>query len=135
MPAPDRLQALREREAQRFAELRPRGMQLLEDAKATMPNGVPMAWMATLYGHPPVVVESGSGGTFTDIDGNTYLDFNLADTSIFTGHGVEAVVRTAAERVAAGSQFLLPTEDGVEVARELARRFGLPSWQFTLSAT
>jgi glutamate-1-semialdehyde 2,1-aminomutase len=29
----------------------------------------------------------------------------------------------------------LPTEDGVEVALELARRFGLPSWQFTLSAT
>jgi glutamate-1-semialdehyde 2,1-aminomutase len=91
--------------------------------------------MATLYDHPPIVVERGSGGTFTDIDGNAYLDFNLADTSMFTGHGVEAVARAAGERVAAGSQFLLPTEDGLAVAVELANRFGLPSWQFTLSAT
>jgi hypothetical protein len=38
-------------------------------------------------------------------------------------------------RPAGGSQFLLPTEDSAEVAAALAERFGLPSWQFTLSAT
>jgi glutamate-1-semialdehyde aminotransferase len=119
----------------RFTELRPRSMRFLERARPSMPNGVPMAWMATLYQHPPIVVDRGSGAAFTDIDGNRYLDFNLADTSMFTGHGVEAVARAAGERVAAGSQFLLPTEDSVEVALELGRRFGLPSWQFTLSAT
>jgi glutamate-1-semialdehyde 2,1-aminomutase len=131
----ERLSALRERELERFAELRPRGMRLLERARPSMPNGVPTSWMATLYEHPPVVVDRGSGNTFSDTDGNHYLDFNLADTSMFAGYGVEAVVRAATERVAAGSQFLLPTEDGVEVALELARRFGLPSWQFTISAT
>ena len=52
-----------------------------------------MAWMATLYEHPPMVVDRKNGAAFTDIDGNTYLDFNLADTSMFAGHGVEAVVR------------------------------------------
>jgi glutamate-1-semialdehyde 2,1-aminomutase len=30
---------------------------------------------------------------------------------------------------------MLPTEDGLWVAEELSRRFGLPFWQFTLSAT
>ena len=131
----ERLHALREREMRRFAELRPRSMRFLERARPSMPKGVPMAWMATLYQHPPIVVDGGSGAAFTDIDGNSYLDFNLADTSMFTGHGVEAVARAAGERVAAGSQFLLPTEDSVEVALELGRRFDLPSWQFTLSAT
>lgn len=126
------LRALREREIRRFAELRPRGMALVERARASMPNGVPMTWMATLCDHPPIVVKEGAGAAFTDIDGNAYLDFNLADTSMFTGHGVEAVARVAGERVAAGSQFLLTTEDALEVALELARRFGLPSWQFTL---
>jgi glutamate-1-semialdehyde 2,1-aminomutase len=131
----ERLRILRKREVERFAELRPRGVRLLANARASMPNGVPMSWMVTLYDHPAIVVERGNGATFTDIDGNTYLDFNLADTSMFAGYGVEAVIRVVAERVAAGSQFLLPTEDGVEVSLELARRFGLPSWQFTLSAT
>jgi len=50
----ERLQALREREVQRFAELRPRGTRLLERATASMPNGVPTSWMATLYDHPPI---------------------------------------------------------------------------------
>jgi glutamate-1-semialdehyde 2,1-aminomutase len=131
----ERLGSLRERELERFAELRPRGMRVLEDAAASMPNGVPTSWMATLYEHPPIVVRQGLGGSFTDVDGNAYLDFNLADTSMFTGHGVEAVTRAVTDRVAAGSQFLLPTEEAGEVARELGRRFGLPSWQFTLSAT
>ena len=30
---------------------------------------------------------------------------------------------------------MLPTEDAAWVGEELARRFGLPSWQFTLTAT
>ena len=127
--------ALRDRELRRFSELRPRSMRWLERARPNMPNGVPMAWMATMYQHPPIVVERGSGAAFTDIDGNAYLDFNIADTSMFTGYGLEPLTRAVAERVAAGPQFLLPTEDGVEVAVELAKRFGLPSWQFTLSAT
>jgi hypothetical protein len=69
------LRALREREIRRFAELRPRGMALVERARASMPNGVPMTWMATLCDHPPIVVKEGAGAAFTDIDGNAYLDF------------------------------------------------------------
>ncbi len=129
------LRSLRERELQRFAELRPRGMRMLEEARRSMPAGVPMSWMASLYEHPPIVVNRGEGGTFTDVDGNVYLDFNLADTSMFGGYGAPAVTRAVSERIEAGPQFLLPTEDGPAVAVELGRRFGLPLWQFTLSAT
>jgi len=37
--------------------------------------------------------------------------------------------------MATGNHFLLPTEDAIVVAEELRRRFRLPMWQFTLSAT
>lgn len=100
-----------------------------------MPNGVPMSWMSELYTHPPIFVEAGHGATFTDIDGNDYIDFNLADTSMFTGYGVDAINRVVAQRMNDGPQFLLPTPDAAEVATQLAVRFGLPFWQFTLSAT
>ena len=106
--SPERLAELRERELRRFAELRPRGEALLGAARKSMPNGVPMTWMAALYEHPPIVVERGSGATFTDVDGNEYVDFNLADTSMFTGYGIEAFARAVGERAAAGPQFLLP---------------------------
>lgn len=131
----ERLSSLREVELRRFAELRPRSRLLLERAATRMPNGVPMSWMATLYEHPPMVAMRGEGATFTDVDGHRYLDFNLADTSMFTGYGVESLTNAAHRCVADGPQFMLPTADAFEVADELARRFGLPQWQFTLSAT
>ena len=39
------------------------------------------------------------------------------------------------ERIALGPQFLMPTEDAIVVAEELARRWELPKWRFTISAT
>jgi glutamate-1-semialdehyde 2,1-aminomutase len=131
----ERRRALRERELERFTSDRPRGTALVERGREHMPNGVPNAWMAWLYGHPPVVVESGRGAEFADVDGNVYVDFNLADTSMFAGHGAEPLVLAVAERMASGTQFLLPTEDAAPVAEALAARFGLPHWQFTLSAS
>jgi glutamate-1-semialdehyde 2,1-aminomutase len=120
---------------ERFVQARPVGAKAYDRAKSRMPNGVPMSWMSQLYTHPPIFVEAGHGATFTDIDENVYIDFNLADTSMFSGYGVEAIARAVAKRTIDGPQFLLPTEDAVEVATQLAERFGLPFWQFTLSAT
>src|SRR4029077_13985701 len=43
----------------------------------------------------------------------------------------EAIARQAQR----GITLMLPTEDALWVGEELARRFGLPFWQFTLTAT
>ena len=100
-----------------------------------MPNGVPMSWLRTSYDHPPLFVASGAGSRFLDVDGHEYCDFNIADMSMFGGYAPPSVVEAVSRRVAQGTQFLLPNEDGVWVAEELGRRYGLPKWQFTLSAT
>jgi glutamate-1-semialdehyde aminotransferase len=135
--APDRgrIESLKAREDERFAAERPRSLELREQARAHMPSGVPMSWMASLWDHPPIFVAEGRGATLTDVDGNAYLDFHIADTSAFCGHAPEPVTRAVAEQAARGAQFQLPTEDALWVAAELARRWGLPQWQFTLSAT
>ena len=52
-----------------------------------------------------------------------------------TGHSPPPTVATVREQVGRGITAMLPTEDAVVVAEELRRRFGLPLWQFTLSAT
>jgi len=126
---------LKEREDARFRAAHPRSIELLERGRRVMPNGVPMAWHVGSYHHPPPWAVEGHGARFTDADGHTYSDFNIADMSMFCGYAPEPLVRAVAERMARGHQFLLPTEDAIVVSAELARRFGLPKWQYTLSAS
>jgi glutamate-1-semialdehyde aminotransferase len=132
---PARVEAIKKREDETFAAARPRSRRLWEQGRAVMPNGVPMSWLRTSYDHLPIFAAEASGGRFVDADGHEYADFNIADMSMFTGYGPAPVVDAVSRRVAAGLQFLLPTEDAVWVAEELGRRYRLPKWQFTLSAT
>jgi glutamate-1-semialdehyde 2,1-aminomutase len=129
-----RVAQLWERELARFAREHPRCLQLRERARALMPHGVPMQWMAASFAHP-VWVKEGHGSHFTCADGRDFLDTNIGDKSTFCGFDPEPVVRAVQQRVAAGAQFMLPTEDAIVVAEELGRRWRLPSWQFTLSAS
>src|SRR5436309_947810 len=130
-----RLASLRRREDATFTESRPRSRALLERARGSMPNGVPMSWMAELYEHPPIFVALGEGATFTDVDGHRYFDTNIGDMSTFCGINPPAVVEAVARQARRGLQYLLPIEDALWVAEDLTRRFRLPQWQFTLSAT
>ena len=130
-----RLREVHARERARFEERTRRSAALTARARPLMPDGVPMAWMAGLYDHGPVHVAHGEGCRFTDVDGNTYIDFNQADLAASCGFAPPAVVAAIAERAARGMQFLLPVEEGIEAARLLAGRYDLPGWQFTLSAS
>jgi glutamate-1-semialdehyde 2,1-aminomutase len=130
-----KLREIKAREDAAFVAARPRSAELWASAKASMPNGVPMSWMRTSYDHPPLFVTEGKGARFRDADGIEYADFNIADVSMFGGYAPEPVVEAVARRVAQGSQFMLPNEDAQWVAQELGRRYRLPKWQFTLSAT
>jgi glutamate-1-semialdehyde 2,1-aminomutase len=123
------------RELALFRERTPRSAEWLVDAERRMPGGVPMAWMRSLYRHAPVVAVRGSGSKFEDLDGNVYVDFNACDLAMPAGFAPEPIVRAIHDQALLGNHFLLPTTDAVEVCRLLTERFGLPKWQFTLSAT
>jgi glutamate-1-semialdehyde 2,1-aminomutase len=135
MVDPSARRCLEERENELFAQRHARSLQWLRDSADVLPDGVPMSWMRELYRHPPPVVDRAQGITFTDIDGNRLRDFNLCDMSVLAGWAHPVVERAAAQRLAAGGQFLLPGDDARAVASELAARLGRPKWRFTLSAT
>ena len=126
---------LKDREDERFLQERPRSAELLRRGLEVMPNGVPMSWLRGSYHHIPLWVVEGRGARFTDVDGHTYSDFNIADMSMFCGYAPEPLVRAVSDRISRGNQFLLPTEDAIVVSEELGRRYGLPKWQYTLSAS
>lgn len=98
---------------------------------------VPMTWMNKWSGGYPLYLTSAHGNRVIDLDGHEYVDFSLGDTGAMAGHSPEPTVRAVHKRIAelGGITTMMPSEDAEWVAAELSRRFGLPLWSFTLTAT
>ena len=131
----ERLSRLMERERERFRERHPTSRSLFEAGRGSLLWGVPMNWMVRWPGDHPVYVAEAEGARFTDVDGNAFVDFCLGDTGGMAGHSPAAAVEEIARQAARGITTMLPTEDAAWVSGELARRFGVPYWSFTLTAT
>jgi glutamate-1-semialdehyde 2,1-aminomutase len=131
----EKLQLLMAREQNKFVAERPRSKVLFDRARKSLLGGVPMNWMAKWAGAFPPFVREAQGAHLVDVDGHRYIDFCLGDTGAMTGHSPFETVAAVEEQARRGLTLMLPSEDSVWVGEELQRRFGLPYWQFTLTAT
>ena len=96
-----------------------------------------MTWMNKRAGGFPLYLATARGAHVTDLDGHSYVDLCLGDTGAMAGHSPAPVVAAVRRRLAddGGVTAMMPTEDAAWVGAELARRFGLPLWSFSLTAT
>ncbi len=94
-----------------------------------------MSWMVKWPGDFPVFVERAAGAHFTCVDEVDHIDLCLGDTGAMMGHSPAATVEAVTRQLSRGITTMLPTEDAIAVSTGLAQRFGLPYWQFTLTAT
>ena len=133
--APELVRRLLDTELATFAERHPRTRALHERARASLLDGVPMNWMVKWAGPFPLFLESAAGAHATCADGHDYVDLCLGDTGAMAGHGPAPVLAAVERQLRRGITTMLPTEDAAWVGEELTRRFGLPAWQFTLTAT
>ena len=131
----DRLEQLMSAELERFARAHVRSGKLHEQASASLVDGVPMNWMTEWASPFPLFVEHASGAGFRCVDGHDYIDFCLGDTGAMAGHGPAPTIAAVERQMRRGITHMLPTEDAIAAGEELARRFGLPLWQFTMTAT
>jgi glutamate-1-semialdehyde 2,1-aminomutase len=130
-----RLASLMQREQKRFVDEHPKSKALFERAGKSLLGGVPMNWMVKWAGAFPPFVREAQGAHFYDVDGHRYIDLCLGDTGAMTGHSPSATVRAIEEQSRRGITLMLPSEDAIFVGEELQKRFGLPYWQFALTAT
>jgi glutamate-1-semialdehyde 2,1-aminomutase len=131
-----RLATLLTRERARYEADHPRSRELFGQADHLF-GRVPMTWMGMWSGGFPLYLDSAHGNRITDVDGHSYIDFALGDTGAMAGHSPRATVEAVTRRMGelGGITTMLPTADAEWVAAELTRRFGLPLWSFTLTAT
>ena len=132
---PERIAELMKIEEQRFLDLHKESTAAFHKSSKVMHEGVPMSWMAKWPGAHPVFVKEAKGAHFTDLDGHDYIDFCLGDTGSMTGHSPAATVAAVKAQIDKGITAMLPSENAAIVSDLLRERFGLPLWQFTVSAT
>ena len=133
----DRLQRLLAKEREVFAARSPGSRTLWDAARGSLVGGVPMTWMLKAAGGVPLFLDRARGARVTDVDGTEYVDFALGDTGAMAGHSPQPVVDAVQRRLAdlGGATAMMPTEDAAAVGEQLARRFRVPRWSFTLTAT
>jgi glutamate-1-semialdehyde 2,1-aminomutase len=128
-----RIAELTEREEARLNERTQASKKLFERARKTLAGGVPSSYH--LRDPWPIYIREGSGARIWDVDGNEMIDFHNGFGSMVQGHAHPAVAEAVTARLATGTHFAAPTEDGIAVAEDLARRFRLPKWRFTNSGS
>lgn len=96
-----------------------------------------MTWMNKWAGGYPLYLARAHGNRITDLDGHEYVDFALGDTGAMAGHSPGPTVAAVQQRIGelGGITTMMPSEDAEWVAAELTRRFGIPLWSFSLTAT
>ena len=131
-----RLASLLGAEQTAYTRNHPRSQGLYDEATSLF-GRVPMTWMNMWSGGFPLYLDRASGNRISDVDGHEYVDFALGDTGAMAGHSPAPTVRAVQRRMSelGGFTTMLPTADAQWVGAELQRRFGMPLWSFTLTAT
>lgn len=131
----ERAQCILARERDAFVAARPKSQALSAQAAQHLLFGVPLHWMNDWSTPFSLYVDAARGATFTDVDGHRYVDFCLGDTGAMFGHAPPAVAQALAHQAQRGFTTMLPGADAVAVGAALAQRFGLPYWQFAMTAS
>lgn len=130
-----RLAQLHARESECFLAEHPQSLAHARGGAAHYLFGLPMHWMADWPTPAPLYVREAIGSEVVCVDGHRYADFCLGDSAAMFGHSPPAVAEALAEQARRGLSAMLPSHATQEVGELLARTFGLPRWQVTLSAS
>ena len=129
----DRLRRIGEREEAAYRARTPRSAALLERARRAMPLGVASSFQT--YDPYPLFMTDAHGSRIADVDGNEYIDFDMAFGVLAAGHSHPAVAAAIQRRAPNGTCYTFPVEDSIALAEEIKLRFGADLVRFSNSGT
>jgi glutamate-1-semialdehyde 2,1-aminomutase len=128
-----RIRAILDREEAAYRTRSPRSAALHARAREAMPLGVASSFQT--YDPYPLFMTDARGSRIWDVDGNEYIDFDMAFGVLAAGHSHPLLAEALQRRVANGTCYTFPTEDGVALAEEIKLRFGTDLVRFSNSGT
>ena len=98
---------------------------------------MPMGVASTYHARDPypVYFTHGKGSHIYTVDGQELRDFHNGYGCMVQGHANPIIVEAIQKRAPLGTQFGLPTEDGIIMAEHLASAFKMPKWRFVNSGS
>ncbi len=94
-----------------------RSIAAYERARRTIPGGVNSPVRAfKSVGGTPLFVREASGCRFTDLDGNSYIDYVMSWGPLILGHADPATIEAVQQAAARGTSYGAPTEAESELA-------------------
>ncbi|HEY7024130.1 MAG TPA: aspartate aminotransferase family protein [Candidatus Limnocylindrales bacterium] len=129
----ERVSAILAREEAEYRRRTPRSLQLHQRAKQSLPLGVASSFQS--YDPYPLFMTDARGSRIHDVDGNEYVDFDMAFGVLAAGHSHPVLAEVLQHRVANGTCYTFPVEDSIVMADEIKRRFGCDLVRFSNSGT
>ncbi len=121
------------REEQTYRDRSPKSAALFERARQSLPLGVASSFQA--YDPYPLFMTDARGSRIWDADGNEYIDFDMAFGVLAAGHSHPLLADALQHRIANGTCYTFPVEDGIALAEEIRSRFGADLVRFSNSGT
>ena len=121
------------REEQAYRDRTRTSAALFDRARQSMPLGVASSFQA--YEPYPLFMTDARGSRIWDADGNEYIDFDMAFGVLAAGHSHPLLADALQRRVANGTCYTFPVEDGIALAEEVKARFGADLVRFSNSGT
>src|SRR5947209_18309843 len=102
-----------------------------ESAKRRIPFGVNSNYR--VVDPYPMYVRKARGSRLWDVDGNQYVDFNMAFGALVAGHSHPVLAKAMRERVTNGTIFGFESVDAGPLAEHICRRFRLDRLKFSMT--
>src|SRR2546425_6512588 len=100
-------------------------------AKRRIPFGVNSNYR--LVDPYPLYVRKARGSRLWDVDGNEYVDFNMAFGALVAGHSHPVLAKAMRQRVSNGTIFGYESVDAGRLADHLCRRFHMDRLKFSMT--
>ena len=115
-------------ELRRFKARTTGSLEELERARRFLPAGVCSNFR--LMDPHSIFLREGRGSRVVDVDGNAYVDWGLAQSTLLTGHAHPAVLDAVRRQMERGTMFCYPNPRTADLARIVCERFRLESVRF-----
>src|SRR3989475_9829749 len=100
-------------------------------AKRRIPFGVNSNYR--LVDPYPLYVRKAKGSKIWDVDGNEYVDFNMAFGALVAGHSHPVLAKAMRERVSNGTIFGYESVDAGRLAEHICHRFHVDRLKFSMT--